>query len=65
MSANATHTHIKQDAVQCYQDTADALANLATATLANQKAFKNLSNTTANLTQQVKDKDTVIASLKK
>ena len=65
MGANAAHTHIPCDAFQHYQDAADALANLATATMANRKAFENLSNTVANLTQQVKDEDMEIASLKK
>ena len=63
MSANVAHTHVQHNTFQCYQDAANALASLATATLANQKAFENLSNTIVNLTQQVKDKDMEIASL--
>ena len=64
-STNATNTQGPTDAFQHYQDTADTLANLATATSADCKAFENLNNTIANLMQQVKDKDTEIAPLKK
>ena len=65
MSANAAHTQGPPDAFQGYQDAADTLANLDTATSADHKAFENLSNTVANLMKQVKDKDAEIASLKK
>ena len=61
-SANPSHTNIQQDAFQCYQDAADALANLATALWLTKRLLKNLSNTVTNLTQQVKDKDIEIAS---
>ena len=61
-SANAAHTNIQQDDFQCYQDATDALAN-PTTTLADQKVFKNLSNTIANLTQQAKDKDAPLTLL--
>ena len=44
--------------IQQYQETAKALANLATATSGDHKALEQLSNTIANLTQQIKDKDT-------
>ena len=64
-SANAAQVQVQQDAVQWYQDAADALANPAMATSADRKAFENLSNTVANLTQQVKDKEAEIVSLKK
>jgi len=55
-SANAATAHAR------YEEAAEALANLATATSADRKAMETLTNTIENLTQQLKTKD---AELKK
>jgi uncharacterized coiled-coil protein SlyX len=48
-----------------YKETAEALANLATATASDRQAMANLTNTVADLTRQIKQKDDLIANLKK
>jgi hypothetical protein len=61
-SANGIqHNGISQE---MYEDTANALANLAEATATDRKALENLTNTIANLTQQVSLKDREIQKLK-
>jgi hypothetical protein len=64
---NANHANgIQHNGIsqEMYEDTANALANLAEATATNRKALENLTNTIANLTQQVSLKDKEIQKLK-
>ena len=49
---------------QIYEETAEALANLATATASDRKAMETLTNTVATLTQQLSAKDAEIKKLK-
>ena len=65
MSTNAALIQGPPDTFQCYQDAANALANLAMATSNDHKPFKNLSNTIAHLMRPVKDEDAEIVAPKK
>ena len=47
-----------------YDEATEALANLATATSSDRKAMETLTNTVANLTQQLQSKDAEIKQLK-
>ena len=47
-----------------YEEQSVALANLATTTSSDRKALETLTNTVANLTSELKTKDTEIKSLK-
>jgi hypothetical protein len=48
---------------EIYQETAEALANLATASSTDRQALSNLTNTVAALTQQLSAKDSQIKTL--
>lgn len=50
---------------QLFDDTAEALANLATAAATDRQAFSQLTNTIAQLTEQIKEKDALIVKLQK
>jgi hypothetical protein len=61
-NANAARQH-QGISHEMYEETAEALANLATATSSDRKALETLTNTVANLTQQVQEKDKRIKTL--
>jgi hypothetical protein len=63
--ANAAWTNQPPQHDPQYHETAEALANLATATATDRTTFATMTTTMASLTAQIKSKDTEIADLKK
>jgi len=62
--ANAMEQNNQGITQQIFEETSEALANLATATASDRKALETLTSTVANLTQQLSAKDVEIKKLK-